>query len=176
MEQNIYLVGFMGAGKSFVGELLAERLYCPFHDLDKDVERLAQASIREIFAQRGEAWFRLLERRALQDTVFRTPGIIATGGGTPCFFDNMAWMNRAGTTVFLDVPTPILAQRLWQGRAKRPLISALSPEGLADFIEKRLGARRSYYQQAHLVHSTRGAQQDLVADLLVQFDALACGK
>lgn len=166
MEQNIYLIGFMGAGKSFVGNLLAEQLYCPFHDLDRDIEHLAQTSINAIFARHGEPWFRLLERRALHDSAFRTPGIIATGGGTPCFFDNMDWMNRTGTTVFLDVSTDLLVQRLWPGRAKRPLIKDLSAEALAAFIDARLAARRPFYEQATL-HCTIDNTHPLVMDDLL---------
>lgn len=168
MEQNIYLIGFMGTGKSFVGNLLAKRLYCPFHDLDRDIEHLAHSNINAIFASHGEPWFRLLERRALHNATFRTPGVIATGGGTPCFFDNMAWMNRTGTTVFLDTSTDLLVRRLWPGRAKRPLIKDMSADALAAFIDARLAARRPFYEQAALHYAIDGEHPLVEEDLLAK--------
>lgn len=148
MQKSIFLVGFMGSGKSHVGRKLAAALNCPFLDLDQIIEARAGMTISELFAAKGEAVFRLLERRALHDTAFLESGIIATGGGTACYFQNMQWMNKQGIPIFLDASPDILAQRLWKGRLKRPLLMGLSQSDLPGFIAGKLAERRPYYEMA----------------------------
>lgn len=147
--RTVYLIGFMGAGKSHHGRLLADKLGVPFHDLDSLIEEEYGTTIAELFKLRGEAGFRKLER----DTLLRTaePGhsIIATGGGTPCHFDNMAWMNENGCTIYLDVPVNILAERLKDGRETRPLLAGVKEDDLEQFTGKLLERRLSFYRHAH---------------------------
>lgn len=148
MHQSIYLLGFMGCGKSYWGKWGAAQLGCPFLDLDNAIELAAQASIAQIFEKAGEAGFRALERQQLQATAGQPPAIVATGGGAPCFFDNMAWMNAHGHTLFIDVPPSVLAARLAPERAHRPLLRELDDAALEIFIAERLALRRPFYEQA----------------------------
>lgn len=172
MHKPIFLVGFMGSGKSHVGIKLADYLYCPFTDLDQQIEALTKKSIRQIFAENGEAWFRLLERRALHNTLYKTPGIIATGGGTPCFFDNMEWMNKRGVVIFLDPSEEVLHQRLWKGRTKRPLLNGLSSEELQSFIQKKMKERRPFYEKASVHYVITHHEQATAEDITTQISAI----
>ncbi len=148
---RIFLLGFMGSGKSHVGRELAALLKCPFHDLDARIEARAGCAVSEIFATRGEAAFRQMERDALRQLPDEEWSVVATGGGTPCFHDNMDWMNARGLTVFLDASPALLARRLFPERHKRPLIAHLNDmPALTAFIESELNQRRPFYEQAHL--------------------------
>ncbi|MEM9930634.1 MAG: shikimate kinase, partial [Bacteroidota bacterium] len=137
------MTGFMGAGKSWTGRRLASRLNLPFTDLDEVIERNAGKTISAIFAEEGEAAFRRLETEALRATASAPALIVATGGGAPCFHNNMDWMNANGVTVFID-PTPsVLISRLTAGRAHRPLLQ--SDDALAQLITDKMEVRRSFY-------------------------------
>jgi shikimate kinase len=172
MNKPIFLVGFMGSGKSHVGIKLADFLYCPFTDLDQQIEGYSKKSIRRIFAEEGEAWFRLLERRALHNITYKTPGIIATGGGTPCFFDNIEWMNNRGIVIFLDTSEEVLLQRLWKGRTKRPLLNGFSPENLQDFIHQKMKERRPFYEKASVHYVIKHHEQATAEDITAQISAI----
>jgi shikimate kinase len=148
MAAHIYLVGFMGSGKSYWGKRLAEHLERPFFDLDEVIEIGEGQAVAVLFSSIGESGFRDLERRYLQQMERQPPAVIATGGGTPCFFDNMDWMNAHGTTVYLKISMPILFERLEAGRARRPLLAGLSDAELFQFIETLLAKRAVFYQQA----------------------------
>lgn len=150
MTAHIFLLGFMGSGKSYLGERLAVRLGCPFVDLDRLIEAGEGKIIAEIFAELGEAAFRDLERHYLHTLENQAPAVVATGGGTPCFFDNMDWMNAHGTTVFLETPVETLFERLRHERAARPLLAGLSEAELCLFIEKKLGEREVWYRRARV--------------------------
>jgi shikimate kinase len=104
MERKIYLTGMPGCGKSKVGRILAERLHLPFVDLDVVIAGAEGMEINRIFAERGEPWFRELEARWLRESSAVPAFVMATGGGAPCFYGNMEYMNGAGISVFLDVP------------------------------------------------------------------------
>lgn len=147
----IFLIGFMGSGKTFLGEKLTALLGWSFIDLDGVVERAAGKSIPEIFAENGEIAFRELEREALFSVFSLEKVVVATGGGTPCFFENMARMNAHGRTIYLKTPADLLARRLELQRASRPLLASLSAAELLPFIEKRLAERSPYYMQARWV-------------------------
>lgn len=140
---NLYLVGFMGAGKSAAGRVLAERLGRPFVDLDELVERGAGQSIGELFAGRGEAGFRQAEREALEEIVHRGGAVVATGGGAFVEPGNRELMHeQGGESVFLDLPWPVLAERLRTDRGDRPLWAS---EGEARRLWQ---ARRPHYLSA----------------------------
>ena len=163
-SKKIFLIGFMGCGKSKLGKAVANKLELPFLDLDDLVEAKNQMSIPELFATFGEQGFREREKQTLQKAAIANDAIIATGGGAPCFFDNMEWMNKNGITVFIDTPVKVLADRLINARVERPLLKGKSYEELIAFIEAKLEERRPFYNQAQLI--LRGV--DLNADNLIE--------
>lgn len=163
-SKKIFLIGFMGCGKSKLGKALANKLEVPFLDLDTLVETINQQSIPQLFENLGEKGFRLKEKEALQQSAMDNNAIIATGGGAPCYFDNMEWMNNNGITVFIDTPVKVLADRLINARVERPLVKGKSLPELIEFIEAKLIERRPFYEQAHVV--IKGV--DLNADMLIE--------
>lgn len=138
----------MGAGKTTLGRALAKEIGVEFIDLDQYIEQRYCKSIAGIFAEKGEEGFRLIEQRMLHEVCEFENVVISTGGGTPCFFDNIEYMNRQGTTVFLDVPLERLFIRLSIARSKRPLIKDKSDEELRSFIKENLDKRLPYYTKA----------------------------
>lgn len=145
---RIILIGYMGAGKTTLGQALADELKLQFIDLDLYIEERFRKSISQIFAEKGEEGFRLIEQRMLHEVAEFEDVIISTGGGTPCFFDNIDYMNRQGTTVYLDVPLERLFIRLSIARVKRPLIKDKSDDELRTFIKEQLAKRTPHYSKA----------------------------
>ena len=145
---RIFLIGYMGAGKTTLGRALAKKLKIEFIDLDNYIEERLCKSISQIFAEKGEEGFREIERRMLHEAGEFENVVISTGGGTPCFFDNIEYMNRQGATVFLDVPVERLFIRLSIARKKRPLIMGKSDEELRCFIAEQLAKRLPHYSKA----------------------------
>jgi shikimate kinase len=147
---RIFLIGFMGSGKTHWGRLLSEKLGIRFFDLDEQVTEHAGKPISEIFETEGEEIFRLMEKDVLHIiTESHESFVMACGGGTPCYFNNIEYMNKSGTTVWINVPLDCLFKRLLLEKEKRPLISALSGEQLKGFISKKFSDRRIYYEQAN---------------------------
>lgn len=138
----------MGAGKTTLGRALAKELDIQFIDLDSYIEKRLCKSVSQIFAENGEEGFRDIERRMLHEVGDFENVVISTGGGTPCFFDNIEYMNRQGATVFLDVPVERLFIRLKIARKKRPLIMEKNDDELRDFITEQLAKRMPYYSKA----------------------------
>ena len=151
MSKHVFLIGFMGSGKTHWGRKAAVALSRPFLDLDARIEAREGKSIARIFGENGEAGFRELEKQCLRDLKGLPPSIIATGGGTPCFFDNMAWMRAHGHVVYLKTPPEILFERLKPEREQRPLLKSLDDAGLSDFIRQRLAARAPAYERADCI-------------------------
>ena len=152
--QPIFLIGYMGCGKSTMGRAVSQLTGVPFIDLDNYIEGRYHMSVKEIFAKHGEEGFRDIERRMLQEVADFEDVIVACGGGTPCFFDNMEYMNAHGTTVFLNTPIPRLHSRLMRGRHKRPLIANKSDEELLEFIKTALATRLEHYAKAQIEFSS----------------------
>ncbi|MCM1293456.1 MAG: shikimate kinase [Bacteroides sp.] len=146
--QPIFLIGFMGSGKSTLGHALAKVTGLDFIDLDNYIEARYHANVRDIFARDGEAGFRDMERRMLEEVGQFQDVIVACGGGTPCFFDNIELMNRAGLTVLLEASHERLFQRLKLGRTRRPLIAGMTDDDLSDYIARALDDRRPHYEKA----------------------------
>ena len=144
----VFLIGFMGSGKSTLGKALGNATDLDFIDLDTYIERRFHANIRDIFASKGEASFRDIERRMLLEVSEFENVIVACGGGTPCFFDNIDIMNHAGLTVFLNASHQRLFERLKLGRKRRPLIATKSDEELSDYITEALNSRLPHYTKA----------------------------
>lgn len=154
---TIFLLGLMGSGKTWSGTRLAERLNLPFVDLDEDIEQGEGAAIAEIFERSGEAGFRLLEREYLHRLAGLAAAVVATGGGTPCFFDNLDWMNKHGTTVYLKTPVALLYSRLLTAREARPLLREIPPSQLEAYLKDLLQRREPFYQKAQItVEQTAG--------------------
>ena len=145
---RVILIGYMGAGKTTVGKALAEELGVPFYDLDWYITMRYRKSIPEIFAERGEEGFRELERRMLHEAAEFEDVVLSCGGGTPCFFDNMAYMNSLADTVYLKAEPEVLAMHLKMGKGRRPLIEGKTPEELEAYIHESLLVREPYYTQA----------------------------
>lgn len=145
---RIYLVGYMGSGKSTLGKRLARHNGMPFIDLDKYIEGRNYCTVPQLFARDGEVGFRKAEHKALLEVSAFSEAVVATGGGAPCFFDNMELMNQTGITIFLDIHPEILARRLIRSKTERPLIKGKSPEELESFIADNLQKRRPFYEQA----------------------------
>ena len=147
---RIFLTGYMGAGKTTLGKAFARELNIPFIDLDWYIEERLHKSIRELFIERGEASFRELERTMLHEVAEFENVIISTGGGTPCFFDNMEFMNASGTTVYLKVSVEELAKRLELCKHTRPVLKGRSGEELRAFIAESLEKRNPFYTKASI--------------------------
>lgn len=154
LKRNIYLLGFMGSGKSYWGRLLAKALDWSFFDLDAVIEETEKCTIKEIFASKGEAYFRTLEGKCLRNiSKTTTPSIIALGGGTPCFGENMSWIQRHGISIFLNPPIHILVERLKKESEHRPLLAGKDEDALQQFIEEKLNDRLCFYKQANYIIS-----------------------
>jgi shikimate kinase len=149
--KRIFLVGYMGAGKTTLGKAFARKMQLSFIDLDWYIEQRYHRTIGEIFTQEGETAFRELERNMLHEVADFEDVIISTGGGTPCFFDNIDYMNRCGITVFLNADISVLFTRLRIAKQARPILQGMDDEQLRVFIEKALAERMKYYSQAQYV-------------------------
>lgn len=161
----VFLIGFMGSGKTTWGSKLAIKTERTFIDLDEEIVKEVGMPISEYFAQHGETAFRTLESRVLKNLSFEQPAVIATGGGTPCYFDNMAWMNKTGKTIYLCMPPKALWSRLMQTDiAARPALGGLTGKALLDDITAKLADRTPHYQQAtHIVDQLSMRLDDLIS-------------
>ena len=166
---RLFILGFMGCGKSFSGKRLAKKFDIDFIDLDHFLEEKEGNSIREIFETKGEEYFRNLERECLQAMKNKSMTVISVGGGTPCFFDNMDWMNNNGITVFLDTPVSILANRLKKAMSKRPLLKNYTSDGLEKFITEKLSERKAFYEQCQILYQQKEEGMDVAEDLRKYF-------
>ena len=147
---KIFLVGLMGSGKSYWTKQLAKKYKTGGYDLDYLIEVREEKTIAEIFAEDGEEYFRKTESTVLKWFDQKKTYVLATGGGAPCFFDNMAWMNKQGITIWLDEPLPVIAARLAPEKEHRPLIAKLSDSELIDFLEKQRESRLPFYSAAQI--------------------------
>lgn len=147
---RIFLIGYMGAGKTTLGKALARRMNLSFMDTDLFIEHRYHKKVREIFIAEGEAYFREVEHRMLQELAEFEDTVVSTGGGLPCFHENMMLMNRMGITVYLDVSVKELAARLEVSKNIRPVLQNRSGSELVDFIKENLAQRQSFYEQAHI--------------------------
>lgn len=166
---KIFLIGFMGCGKSTLGRKLATRLGYTLVDLDHQIEKITGSTVANYFSANGEDAFRKLESETLKTFDYPKNCVIATGGGTPCYFDNMEWMNANGLTIYIEMTPLALAKRLEQGIAKRPLLSNLSEEGIVQFIENKLEERNPFYKKAtHILNGINLTPEQIHALILAQ--------
>jgi len=145
---RIILIGYMGAGKTTVGKALSKELGMPFYDLDWYIESRRRKTIPQIFAELGEEGFRNIERNMLHEVAEFEDVIISCGGGTPCFFDNMDYMNQQGQVVYLRCEPDVLEKHLRMGKVERPLIKGKNAEELTAFIREQLDYREQFYNKA----------------------------
>ena len=138
---RIIIIGYMGAGKTTVGRALSKAIGVPFYDLDWYIEQRMRRSVRQLFDERGEEGFRRVERNMLHEVAEFEEVILSCGGGTPCFFDNMEYLNRQGETVYLKAAPDVLYAHLRMGRAVRPLLLGKTPDEVRAFIQEQLVAR-----------------------------------
>ena len=146
--KSIILIGYMGSGKTTVGRQLAIALGRTFYDLDWYIEMRYHRTVAQLFAERGEEGFREMERNMLHEAAEFEDIVLSCGGGTPCFFDNIDYMNSMGTTVYLHAPLERLFIRLSIARKQRPLIKDKSDEELRTFIAEQIAKREPYYTKA----------------------------
>lgn len=146
--KRIILIGYMGAGKTTIGKALASNLGLMFYDLDWYIETRMHRTVAEIFEERGEEGFREIEHNMLHEVAEFENVVISCGGGTPCFYDNMEYMNRQGMTLYLKASPEVLAAHLRMGKSVRPLILGKNDEELRQFIIESLESREPYYSMA----------------------------
>ncbi len=163
---RIYLIGYMGCGKSTLGRKLSEHLGLQFVDMDHYIEERNCKTIPQIFSEEGEVEFRKKERKALEELSEFTDIVIATGGGAPCFFDNIELMNKTGKTIYLNIDPKILADRLLKSKTERPLIKGKSRDELVAFIDDTLKKRNEFYLQAAYQITEPGVDLDFVKTLI----------
>ena len=164
---KIFLIGFMGSGKTFWGRLWAQKFSLDFYDLDEVIETAEQKSVATIFEQHGEAYFRGIEQMALKKFSEKDNCIIACGGGAACFDDNIQWMNEQGKTVYLSATPQYIFDKVMDEQDKRPLLHKLNKAELLFFIEKKLKERESFYKQAKFILPVDELTDDFVPKFLI---------
>ncbi len=154
----------MGAGKTTVGKALAKELGLPFYDLDWYIETRMHKKVKEIFDEQGEEGFRRIERNMLHEVAEFENVVLSCGGGTPCFFDNMEYMNGQGTVIYLKCSPEVLFRHLKMGKGVRPLLLGKNDEELMAFIREQLERREKYYMKAdNIVDVTLMESPDKIA-------------
>ena len=152
---RIILMGYMGSGKTTVGRALAKDLNMPFYDLDWYIESRMRKTVKQIFDERGEDGFRVSERNMLHVVAEFENIVVSCGGGTPCFFDNIDYLNQQGETVYLKCTPEVLHKHLSMGKTVRPLLLNKTPEQVKTYIEEQLQVREPFYSKAkHTVDVT----------------------
>ena len=145
---RIILIGYMGAGKTTIGKALSKELGVVFYDLDWYIENRMRKTVSQIFAERGEEGFRKIEYNMLHEVAEFEDVIISCGGGTPCFFDNMDYLNQQGQVVYLKADPEVLYKHLMMAKTERPLIKGKSHDELLTFIREQLEKREPFYSKA----------------------------
>jgi shikimate kinase len=168
---RLYLIGMPGAGKTTLGRALAVAYALPFRDLDAEIVQREQRSIPDIFASEGEAYFREREAAVLRQLIAELPGVVlATGGGTPCFHQNVDVLLETGYTLYLETPVQELVRRVQRAAASRPLLAqAASPEALETRLRETLAARERFYHRAPLRCTGPSCTVAVVQQLLYQY-------
>lgn len=164
---KIVFMGYMGSGKSTLARHMAKSLKLPFIDLDDYIVEKEQNSIKELFKQQGEIYFRLKESTYLKEVLdIDQPLVLALGGGTPCYADNMALIKKESLSFYLKASIGTLCKRLRNEKNQRPLIASLDDQQLTEFIAKHLFERREFYEKAdHIINLEDKSIEDLLKEL-----------
>ena len=149
--KSIIIIGYMGAGKTTVGKALAKELGVMFYDLDWYIESRMRKTVKQIFDESGESGFRQIEHNMLHEVAEFENVVVSCGGGTPCFFDNMDYMNLSGETIYLKASPETLHAHLKMGKGVRPLLLNKTPEEVDTFIHEQLKLREPFYNKAKYV-------------------------
>ena len=165
LGKNYFLIGFMGTGKSHWGKLWAAANKLTFIDLDELIEQDEQTTIAEIFEVKGEAYFRNLEKEALRKCGDLQNTLIACGGGTPCFFENMQWMNEHGITIYISSKPIQILDRVMEEKEKRPLLKKLNEGEVLVYIEQKLKEREPFYSQAKIKVDSKSLHENSFAEI-----------
>lgn len=164
--KRFFIIGFMGTGKSHWSKQWAELYNMSFLDLDELIEKAEEKSVVDIFEKAGEDYFRIKEASILRDQCMNQNCIISCGGGTPCFHDNMAWMNENGFTVYLAASPSYILKNVLEEKEKRPLVKNVNEAELLFFIEQKLKERIPFYSQANLVLDAETLDINCLKDIL----------
>jgi shikimate kinase len=165
---KIFLIGFMGSGKTHWGKLLSAKLQLPFRDLDSLIVEKEQKSIADVFTEKGEEYFRYQEKQTLEELINEEESfVLSCGGGTPCFFNNIELMKKSGKVLWLNTSIDVLKERLLKERMSRPLIRDINEEELRRYIVRKLSERKLYYEQADaMVNEESITLEELIRSLL----------
>ena len=164
--ERVYLIGYMGCGKTTIGKRLAKSLGWDVIDMDSRIENRYRKTIPDIFASEGEESFRKKERFILEELSALENVVVSTGGGAPCFFDNIDVMNSSGLCVYIRMTPEALAARLKNAKANRPLLKDKTEEELTDFIKEQLEKRRAFYEQArYVIDNDNGTPEEAAAKI-----------
>lgn len=163
---RIYLVGYMGAGKTTTARRLANQLGWEVADTDDLFEEKYKISVCDFFHKYDEALYRKLESEVLKETESLENVVISTGGGTACYFDNMEWMNQKGLTVFLHISEKAVVDRLLHAKRKRPLSIGKSEEELTEFVAQHYTSRLPFYEQAKITVKSEDLDLDNLLEMI----------
>ncbi len=167
MLKKIFLIGFMGSGKSTFGKKLARELQLTFIDLDKVIEEKAKCSVSDIFKYLGEDSFRVMESEALKSFEHLEGFVMATGGGTPCYFNNIEYINNSGISIYIELDTKSIYNRLINAKNIRPTIKGKKDDELMQFIENTFSLRKDIYEKATFKVNGLNLEVKKVADFLL---------
>ncbi|RYY50808.1 MAG: shikimate kinase [Chitinophagaceae bacterium] len=159
-DRPLFLVGFMGSGKTYWGSKWAAALHRTFFDLDHVIEEQEQYSVAELFFNKGESWFRQKEAEVLRSLSLRKNVLIACGGGTACFHSNMDLMNHAGATIFLDASPTYLLQNILKEPLARPLLQNMDEVQILEFIKTKLQEREPFYRESTFILNAESLNED----------------
>jgi len=165
---TIFLIGFMGSGKTSIGKLLAGKMGKQFIDLDEEIEKESQRSIAALFEELGEDKFREIENSVLNKIIQTNECIIATGGGTPCFLNNNEIINKTGTSIYLKTSAENILSRLRSTISSRPLLKNIATGQLEEEIKKMIGLRKQYYEKANIVIDTDELNEQGTVELILK--------
>ena len=162
---RIILIGYMGAGKTTIGKTLAKQLGVPFYDLDWYIETRMRKKVKQIFDERGEEGFRIIEKNMLHEAAEFENVVLACGGGTPCFFDNMEYMVGQGDVVYLRGTPEVLFRHLKMGKGVRPLLLGKNDEELLEYIRENVKKREEFYTKAnHIIDIPCMEDEDIIQE------------
>ena len=168
MNSKIFLIGFMGSGKTHWGKIWAKKKHLKFFDLDEEIEKTLGKTIAQIFEKKGEEYFRERERNVLKKFEAKKNFILACGGGTPCFFDNLQWMNEQGSTIYMELSPAKILERVIHETEKRPLVKKVNTSELLFFIEQKLKERKTFYHMATYIVNANTLNEDSLTKILTE--------
>jgi len=163
---KIFLVGMMGSGKSKMGKKLASLLNMDFVDVDEYIENKEGVSVSDLFDKKGEQNFRKLEQFYLREILVQDHIVVSTGGGLPCYFENMELMNKHGVSVYLEATAAFLKSRLIHHKEKRPLIANIPDDSLEEFLDRMLKTRDVYYKRSNITISAKNIRANKIKEAL----------